>query len=170
MSTRKTTVFSGVLIAVIFFVVGMVLASRMDLSPQSAAQTVATTSVRAAKVADLNGDGLDDLVVVPTASNTMTALINQTSPGNNAVLFAAETSMGQTNAGSLTIADFNGDGRPDVLAGLRAGGALFFNTTTLASSVASFAGGTFGASDFRDSALYDATHEHVLRNRKTAGA
>ena len=31
-------------------------------------------------------------------------------------------------------------------------------------------GPVFGARDFRDSALYDATHEHVLRNRKTAKA
>lgn len=31
-------------------------------------------------------------------------------------------------------------------------------------------GPVLGASDFRDSALYDATHEHVLRNRKTAKA
>lgn len=29
-------------------------------------------------------------------------------------------------------------------------------------------GPVLGAHDFRDSALYDATHEHVLRNRKTA--
>jgi precorrin-4/cobalt-precorrin-4 C11-methyltransferase len=31
-------------------------------------------------------------------------------------------------------------------------------------------GPVLGAHDFRDSALYDAAHEHVLRNRKTAGA
>jgi precorrin-4/cobalt-precorrin-4 C11-methyltransferase len=31
-------------------------------------------------------------------------------------------------------------------------------------------GPVLGARDFRDSALYDAAHEHVLRNRKTAGA
>jgi len=30
-------------------------------------------------------------------------------------------------------------------------------------------GAVFGAAEFRDSALYDAGHEHVLRNRKTAG-
>jgi len=31
-------------------------------------------------------------------------------------------------------------------------------------------GQVLGAHDFRDSALYDADHEHVLRNRKTAKA
>ncbi len=35
MSTRKTTVFYGVLIAVASLAVGMVIASRLDLSPES---------------------------------------------------------------------------------------------------------------------------------------
>ena len=41
MSTRKTTVFYGVLIAVASLAVGMVIASRLDLSPESGAQTLA---------------------------------------------------------------------------------------------------------------------------------
>ncbi len=41
MSSRKTTVFYGLLIAVASLAVGMVLASRLDLSPESSAQTVA---------------------------------------------------------------------------------------------------------------------------------
>ncbi len=40
MSTRKTTAFYAVLIAVASVAVGMVIASRMDLSPESAAQTL----------------------------------------------------------------------------------------------------------------------------------
>ena len=39
MSTRKTTVFYAVLIAVASLAVGMVIASRLDLSPESSAQT-----------------------------------------------------------------------------------------------------------------------------------
>jgi hypothetical protein len=38
MSSRKTTVFYGLLIAVASLAVGMVLASRLDLSPVSMAQ------------------------------------------------------------------------------------------------------------------------------------
>jgi serine protease Do len=41
MSSRKTTLFYGLLIAVASLAVGMVLASRLDLSPESSAQTVA---------------------------------------------------------------------------------------------------------------------------------
>jgi serine protease Do len=40
MSTRKTTLFYGVLIAVASLAVGMVIASRLDLSPASSAQTI----------------------------------------------------------------------------------------------------------------------------------
>ena len=41
MSTRKTTVFYALLIAVASVAVGMVIASRLELSPTSSAQTVA---------------------------------------------------------------------------------------------------------------------------------
>src|SRR5918999_5200662 len=40
MSTRKTTLFYAVLIAVASLAVGMVIASRLDLAPASDAQTV----------------------------------------------------------------------------------------------------------------------------------
>src|SRR4029450_3379172 len=40
-STRKTTIFYVVLVAMASLVVGMVIASRLDLSPVSSAQTLA---------------------------------------------------------------------------------------------------------------------------------
>ena len=40
MSSRKTTLFYSLLIAVASLAVGMVIASRLDLSPTSSAQTV----------------------------------------------------------------------------------------------------------------------------------
>ena len=40
MSNRKTTFFYALLIAIASLAVGMVIASRLDLAPQSAAQTV----------------------------------------------------------------------------------------------------------------------------------
>ena len=52
MSTRKTTAFYAVLIAVASVAVGMVIASRIDLSPESSAQTLA---VPAANSAPLTG-------------------------------------------------------------------------------------------------------------------
>src|SRR5215475_6575355 len=41
MSSRKTTLFYALLIAVASLAVGMVIASRLDLSPESSAQTIA---------------------------------------------------------------------------------------------------------------------------------
>src|SRR5215218_7743690 len=52
MSTRKTTLFYALLIAVASLAVGMVIASRLDLSPESSAQTM---PVPAANQAPLNG-------------------------------------------------------------------------------------------------------------------
>ena len=40
MSTRKTTLFYALLIAVSSLAVGMVIASRLDLAPASSAQTL----------------------------------------------------------------------------------------------------------------------------------
>ncbi len=48
MSTRKTSLFYGVLIAVASMAVGMVIASRLDLTPASSAQTVNVPSVNSA--------------------------------------------------------------------------------------------------------------------------
>jgi serine protease Do len=52
MSTRKSTLFYAILIALASIAVGMVIASRLDLSPSSSAQTVA---VPPANSAPLNG-------------------------------------------------------------------------------------------------------------------
>ena len=51
MSTRKTTAFYAVLIAVASVAVGMVIASRMDLSPPSTAQTLAVPAANSAPLA-----------------------------------------------------------------------------------------------------------------------
>ena len=48
MSTRKTTLFYAMLIAVSSVAVGLVIASRLDLTPGSSAQSVAMPSVNSA--------------------------------------------------------------------------------------------------------------------------
>ena len=48
MSTRKTTVFYVLLTAVASFAVALVIASRLDLTPASAAQTFAVPSMNSA--------------------------------------------------------------------------------------------------------------------------
>src|SRR4051812_25415499 len=48
MSTRKTTFFYAMLLAVASLAVGMVIASRLDLTPASSAQTVAVPPMNSA--------------------------------------------------------------------------------------------------------------------------
>src|SRR6476661_5043346 len=50
MSTRKTTLFYALLIAVSSLAVGMVIASRFDMAPASAAQTLAVPPMNSAPV------------------------------------------------------------------------------------------------------------------------
>src|SRR5947208_10359839 len=50
MSTRKTTAFSGVLRVFASLFVGMVIASRFDLTPASSAQTVAVPPMNSAPI------------------------------------------------------------------------------------------------------------------------
>src|SRR5436309_16091667 len=50
MSTRKTTAFYGVLLVVASLFVGMVTASRFDLTPASSAQTIAVPPMNSAPI------------------------------------------------------------------------------------------------------------------------
>ena len=50
MSTRKTTLFYSLLIAISSLAVGMVIASRLDLAPQSSAQTLAVPPMNSAPI------------------------------------------------------------------------------------------------------------------------
>ena len=72
MSTRKTTVFYGVLIAVASVAVGMVIASRLDLSPESGAQTLA---VPVANSAPISGP-VDALTFRTIARTVSPAVVN----------------------------------------------------------------------------------------------
>jgi serine protease Do len=72
MSTRKTTVFYAVLIAVASLAVGMVIASRLDLSPESSAQVIA---VPAANSAPISGP-VDALTFRTIAKAVSPAVVN----------------------------------------------------------------------------------------------
>src|SRR6478735_9164513 len=72
MSGRKSTFFYGVLIALASLVVGMVIASRLDLTPRSLAGTV---SVPAANSAPLTGP-LDATTFRTIAHNTGPAVVS----------------------------------------------------------------------------------------------
>jgi hypothetical protein len=112
----------------------------------AAQQTFAVGSFPLATVAaDLNGDGRPDLAVATAGSNSVPVLLNTTPAGSATASFAApQTFAVGTDPESLAVADFNGDGRPDLAAanagnGLGTTVSVLLNTTTPGAGSASFA-------------------------------
>jgi len=73
MSTRKTTLFYGVLIVIASVFVGMVIASRLDLSPTSSAATV---NVPETNTAPINGTAIDATTFRTIAKAQMPTVVN----------------------------------------------------------------------------------------------
>ena len=77
MSTRKTTFFYALLIAVASLAVGMVLASRLDLTPASSAQTIGVPAMNSAPVTGpLSADTFRNIAkaVTPSVVNIRTEM------------------------------------------------------------------------------------------------
>ncbi len=120
-----------------------VLASLLSFSAAHAADTLnrfgftgpeifpMDSQVSNLRVADLDGDGLNDLVVVNNARSKINLLYNQTGKSNqtqsvsldrkreqNELLpdsrFRIESIASEKRIASLVVADLNGDGRPDI--------------------------------------------------------
>ena len=69
---------------------------------------------------DLDGDGKVDLVIANAASSTVTFLRNASTPGS--IFFqVASSSLGLATPHQVAIADFDGDGRPDILVASNSG-------------------------------------------------
>jgi serine protease Do len=69
MTTRKTTIFYALLIAVASVAVGMVIASRLDLSPESSAQTIAVPAANNAPlIGVVNAQTFRDIAKATTPS------------------------------------------------------------------------------------------------------
>jgi large repetitive protein len=101
--------------------------------------TIATASgPQRIAAADLDGDGLIDLVVVNSITpKTVSVFKNISTPGNIAFAARADYAMPDFPRG-LTIADLDGDGRPDILTGSTSSPAtisLFKNNSTNGSIV-----------------------------------
>src|SRR5579872_4146599 len=107
-------------------------------------QTFATgTHPYSMTAADVNGDGRADLIVANESSNSVSVLLNTTAPGASTPTFAAQQtfSVGSIPK-SLTVADVNGDGHPDLIVA-NAGSnsvSVLLNTTAPGATTPSFAG------------------------------
>ena len=115
-------------------------ATTASFAPQ---QTFATGSTPySVAAADLNGDGRPDLVVANLNSNTVSVLLNTTPVGATTFSFAAQQTFATGNRpSSVTVADVNGDGRPDLIVA-NAGSntvSVLLNTTLPGATTPSFA-------------------------------
>src|SRR5262245_30191163 len=106
MSNRKTTFFYAVLIAIASLAVGMVIASRLGLSPESSAQTVAapvinstplTGALSANTFRDIAKNVSPAVVNIRTESRQRAQDLSDFFGGDNGDLF--ERFFGQPNQG-----------------------------------------------------------------------
>ena len=106
-------------------------------------QTFATgTQPVSVTVADVNGDGMPDLIVANNGSNTVSVLLNTTAPGATTPSFATQQTFATgTQPFSVTAADVNGDGKPDLIVTNYGGNtvSVLLNTTAPGATTPSFA-------------------------------
>ncbi len=113
-------------------------------TPSFAAKQDFATGVwpQSVSLGDINGDGKPDLVVTNRYSNTVSVLLNTTTPGATTPSFAAKQDFA-TGSGpvSVRLADLNGDGKPDLVVTNRYSNtvSVLLNTTTPGASTPSFA-------------------------------
>lgn len=100
-------------------------AGRFTVAPQPIGAAV--VSVRAAAAADIDGDGMDDLVIGDLNAKSVLLFRNL---GRRQFAAAVEISTGTLEAGAIAIADLNKDGTRDIVVGAAEGqGTIFFNAS-----------------------------------------
>lgn len=115
-------------------------AATLSFAPQAIFQ--ASNNVFAMTTADINGDGKPDLIVTDDTADTVSVLLNTTSPGDTVPSFSAPQSFPAGVIPYDVIAvDINGDGKPDIVeVDLDQDTvSIFVNTTPIGASLPSFA-------------------------------
>ncbi|HEY6941967.1 FG-GAP-like repeat-containing protein [Dokdonella sp.] len=113
-------------------------------TPGFAARQTFTTGANPFSVAaaDVNGDGKPDLIVTNANSSGVSVLLNTTVPGATTPSFAAQQAFATgSNNQSVTVAEINGDGKPDLIVANFYDGtvSVLLNTTAPGATTPSFA-------------------------------
>lgn len=92
-------------------------------------------------IADINGDGLPDVITANSNSGGASVALNTTPAGAMVATFSSPLTLTLGNCtDSVSAADLNGDGRPDLIVGdCGFSASVLINTTPVGASVPSFA-------------------------------
>jgi FG-GAP-like repeat/Calx-beta domain/FG-GAP repeat len=115
-------------------------------------------------IADLNGDGRPDIVAGDNQASALSVLLNSTAPGTAVPAFGRSDFMAGSNPLSVAIADFNGDGRPDLVsvAGSDNDASVLLNTPeTITTATAT---GTITESDPAPTVQFSTASQSVNEN------
>lgn len=114
-------------------------AAHPSLAPQQIFHV--GSNPRSVTISDFNSDGLCDLVVVNQGDNTVSVLLNTTPAGASTFVFAPQRVFAVGSGPHLaTIADVNGDGRPDIVVANYDDNtvSLLLNNTVVGATIPSF--------------------------------